>query len=194
MSNHNEATHIIYIPGFGDTYDGFRRTALRWWRYRNITVSMVSIDWQFGTFRQKMAAIDAAIDVVKDKKIVLVGESAGGGMAVYTYAHRPKDIARVVTICGKNTKPETVGRHYLEYSPAFRDLMGGLNAALQRLTDRQRRNIVSLYPFFDPVVPVRDTMVPGCQRVRLWTVGHLFTIFLALTFSSPFVVRAVRKR
>lgn len=186
-------THILYLSGFGDKHDAKRLRALKLWRFRNATNELVPMRWEGKeTFEQKIAKIDQAIDRAAGKQIVIIGESAGGSMAVHMYARRP-ELYKVMTICGKNSHPETVGEDYYRRSPAFRTSMERLNDSIDQLSDKQRQRFVSIHPFYDSVVPVRETLLPGCKRVRLWSVGHSLTIALALTIYSPLVVRTVRR-
>jgi pimeloyl-ACP methyl ester carboxylesterase len=188
------AIHILYLSGFGSRYDKFRLKALRLWRYKNVSIELVPMRWEGKeTFEQKLVRIDRAIDRVNGKRVVIVGESAGGSMAVHIYARRPDDIQRVITICGKNSHPETVGEDYFERSPAFRTTMERLNDATKLLTKNQRHEFVSIHPMYDSVVPVRETMIAGGRCKRLWTIGHGLTIALVLTVLSPLLVRIVRK-
>ena len=185
--------HILYLSGLGDDYDSFRLRALRWWKYRNVTVELVPMKWATGTFEQKLARIDRAIDSAQGKRVVVVGESAGGSMAVHIAARRP-DIYKVMTICGKNSHPETVGQRYYDHSPAFKASMDLLNDSAKQLNDDQRKKFVSIHPLYDGTVPVRDTVLAGCRQVWLPLVGHLFVIGCALTIFSPVIVRAARQK
>lgn len=189
-----QSIHLLYLSGFGDRYDTLRRRLLGWWRFRDVTVELVPMRWESGeTFEQKLARLDQAIDRARSKRVVLLGESAGGSMVVHLCARRPDAVYRAMTLCGKNTHPETVGEQYFARSPAFRTSMERLNDSLAALTDKQRREFVSAHPLYDPVVPVHETVLPGCRRVRLWTVGHFTAIVLGLTVLSPLLVRAARR-
>jgi len=192
MSQQN--IHILYISGLGDNYDRLRLRCLNWWKFKNVTVELVPMRWESGTFEQKLARIDTAINRAKGKKVVVIGESAGGSMAVHTYARRGGDVDKVMTLCGKNTHPEKVSERYYVHHPSFRESMNQLNASLDSLTDKQRSQFVSIHPLYDPTVPVDETLLPGCKSVRLWSVGHLSTILLALTILSPIIVRVARKK
>jgi predicted peptidase len=150
--------------------------------------------WDTGTFEQKLARIDRAIDRSKGKRVVIIGESAGGSMAVHMYARRPDDFYKVMTLCGKNIQPEKVDERYYMHHPAFRTSMERLNESLAQLTDKQRKRFVSIHPLYDPVVPVRETLIPGCRQVRLLAIGHFTVIILALTVLSPQLVRAARRK
>lgn len=186
--------HILYLSGFGTGYDRYRLRLLKKWRFKGVSVELVPLRWEGKeSFEQKLARIDQAIDRARDKRVVLLGESAGGSIAVHMYARRPDDFYKVMTICGKNSHPETVGESYYRRSPAFRTSMERLNDSIELLTSEQRQAFVSLRPWHDAVVPVRETLIDGCRCVRLWSVGHLLTIFLALTLYSPIVVRQAKK-
>lgn len=186
--------HIIYLSGFGIKYDKFRLKLLRKWRFRNVTVELVSLRWEGNeSFEQKVARVDQAIDRVKNKRVALIGESAGGSMALHMYARRPDDLYRVMTICGKNAHPETVGDYYYRRSPAFRTAMDKLKESTTLLTKPQRQRFVSIHPLHDSVVPVKDTLIADCTQIKLWSVGHLVTIFFALTIFAPIVVKHARK-
>ncbi len=168
--------------------------ALRLWKYRNVTVEFLPMRWESKeTYEQKLARIDQAIDRAGNKRVVVIGESAGGSMAVCVYARRAADLHKVLTICGKNNSPETVGQRYFDTYPVYRAVMDGLAASLEQLDDTQRHAFVSIHPLYDHVVPVRETLLPGCRRIRLWVAGHLFVISLALTILSPVVIRAAKR-
>ena len=186
--------HILYLPGFGQKNDTLRLKSLKLWRHANVTTELLPMRWESNeTYEQKVVRIDQAIDRTKGKQIVLIGESAGGSMAVCMYARRPDDLSKVMTICGKNNHPETVGEEYYKTYPVYRTVMMELAGALDQLSDEQHESFVSIHPFYDPIVPVRDTLLPGCKRVRLWAAGHAFVISLALTVFSPIVIRAAKR-
>lgn len=186
--------HIVYLSGFGGRYDSLRKRALGWWRFPGVTTELVPMRWEGNeTFAQKQARVNEAIDRVAGKRVVLVGESAGASMAVHVYADRAGDLHQVMGLCGKAIYPETVRQMYYDRSPAFKTAMEGLNDAIERLSDEQKQAYVSIHPLYDPVVPVRETLLPGCKRVRLWSVGHQLTIALGLTLLAPLVVRAARR-
>lgn len=187
-----ESIHILYISGLGDNYDSFRLRALKRWRFRNVTVELIPMRWKQGSFEQKITQIDRAIDRAKNKRVVLIGESAGGSMAVHMLARRD-DLYKVVTLCGKNTHPETVSEIYYRNHPAFVTSMQRLNESLAALTAEKKRDFVSVHPLYDPTVPVKETLIDGCRQVRLPVVGHFFAIIMALTIFAPIIVRAAKK-
>ena len=151
------------------------------------------MDWtNKGTLDQKVATIDRVIDRAGNKRVVLVGESAGGSMVIHMMARRD-DIAAGITVCGKNSHPETVGDHYLGKSPAFRTLMELLNESLDDLTPERRKKITSVTPLYDGLVPIHEMLPRGLRRVKVFSVGHFVTILMMLTLYSPIVIRTARK-
>lgn len=184
--------HIIYLPGFGGKYDKVRLWALRQWKYRNISVEMVPMNWPKGTLDQKMALIDQAVDRVRGKYAVLIGESAGGTISARMLGRRD-DIDAVITVCGKNSHPETVGDFYLNRSPAFRSLVERMDRTYDELAPDQRAHIVSIVPLHDELVPVHEMLPHGYRRLRVVSIGHFVTIMMMLTLYSPIVIRTVRR-
>lgn len=191
-----KASHVIYIPGLGDGYDRSRLFLLRLWRYRDITVELVPMLWSVDDgFEAKRQHVYDAIDraLAKNKRIILVGESAGGSMAVNVYAARSGDISKVITLCGKNTHPETVSKKLYQKHPAFRQSMNNVNASIRRLEISDRQRFTSIYPLHDPVVPVSETLLPDCRRVRVFAYGHLVPILLCLSVYSAVIIREIRR-
>lgn len=185
-------TYILYIPGLGDGYDGSRQFFLKFWKLYGVTVEFVSSGWgDGGDFESKMKRV---IDAAKSAhnagyRVVLLGESAGGSLALNTYSEIPDYVDRVVTLCGKNTRPSTVSPRFYRRNPAFQTSMAQVDQAVTRLTPAQRREITTIYPLIDSYVPRADTVVPDCRQVRMYSVGHLTSILFGLTIGSSIVVR-----
>lgn len=188
--------HLIYIPGLGDGYDPIRRFTLKFWRFYGVSIEHIPSSWSDGgEIDEKIGRINDAITRAKKdgKDVVLIGESAGGSLALNIYASNPKLIYRLVTLCGKNTRPENVSPVLYRRNPAFKVSMERVGASVSslRLTDRQR--ITSIYPLYDPTVPVRETFTPDCRKVQIWSVGHIVSIFLGLTIYAGIIIREARR-
>lgn len=186
--------HIIYIPGFGDHYDAMRRPLFYCWRMYGISTEFVPMNWRSEeSYTDKLARIDGAIDRAKGKRVVLIGESAGGSMVVATHAKRYSELHQSMTISGKNRHGATVAPRFYRKYIAFCDAMGAVDAATSNFNDEALRKFVSFYPLFDGVIPIQDTSIPGVRVIRLYSIGHLFTIFMALTIFSGYIVRVARR-
>ncbi|HMH70321.1 MAG TPA: alpha/beta hydrolase [Candidatus Saccharimonadales bacterium] len=186
--------HILYISGLGDRYDSFRRFCLRFWRLFGVTAELVSMSWTNGaTYEEKVKIINQRVDAAKNKRIVLIGESAGGSTALNMYAARPNNFYKVMTICGKNTKADHVSPHLYRKNPAFKTSMYQAEKSVALLSKTKRQAFISVHPLVDHVVPVRETLIPDCQRVQLWTIGHLGTIAFALTLGSFIIIRIAKR-
>ena len=185
--------HIIYVSGLGTGYDRMRRFLLKLWRHKNVSTELVSMAWSDGkSYEEKYQRLSNAIDGAAGKRIVLIGESAGGSMVVNMYAARASDLYKVLTICGKNQGIHGVAPHYYQKNPAFRESMYETEKSIASLTESQRREFISITPLFDPTVPIKDTLLPGCQHVKLFAAGHFIPITLALSIYSWKIVRLVK--
>lgn len=191
----NQRLHIIYLPGFGDNYDTGRRFLLWCWRIFGITTEFVPMCWDSNeSYKEKHARVNDAIDRAKKKRVVIIGESAGGSMAVAIYAQRYNDLFKVMTICGKNSNPASVApRLYLKH-PAFRESMRATESSLKKIDSNMLHRFVPFYPLYDGVIPYDEAVIPGCKVVRLFSSGHFFTIFLALTIYSSYLVFVANRR
>lgn len=193
-NNKTMPIHIIYVPGLGDGYDIWRRIFLWFWRIYGVSVELVPVKWSDREgYDVKASLVNTAIDQAKGSRVVLIGESAGGSLVLNLYASRPDDFYKVLTICGKNARPEHVAPRFYQRNPAFKISMHLLGKSIKKLTPSQRRAFISIHPLIDHVVPVNETVIPGCQRRRVWLFGHLPTIAIMLTVGSWYVVRQIRR-
>ncbi len=188
-------TEILYISGLGDHYDWIRRLTLGFWGLYGVKARLISTSWSnTESYEEKFRRVTNAIDAIdiKTTNIVLIGESAGGSLALNVFASRKEKIHKTITICGKNNGPELVAPHYYKRNPTFKTSMYDLEKSVAALSKSDRQRVVSIYPLYDGVVPIRETLIPDCKQVRLLTIGHLGTIFFALTFGAHFIAKLAK--
>jgi pimeloyl-ACP methyl ester carboxylesterase len=186
--------HIIYTPGLGDRYDPARRACLKLWRLYGARVTMVPMRWRSDeTYADKRARVETLLGSESDEKVVLMGESAGGSVALALYAQYADSVAGAMTLCGKNTRSDNVASYLYTRNPAFRDSMRRAESVVDGLSQKQRQKFVSVVPWYDPTVPVQQTLIPGCQKMSLPAVGHLLSILAMLTIYAPLIVYRAKK-
>jgi pimeloyl-ACP methyl ester carboxylesterase len=182
--------HIIYIPGLGDHYDGGRRLALRGWEAFGIKAELVPMQWYDGAsyedkFNQVVAAIQRA--QLDGRKVTVIGESAGGSMAINVAARVPS-IHKLITIGGVASPTMPVAASTLRKSPAFKDSIRELDTSLSQLDSG---SAIVVRAAFDPIVHRKYSHIDGARDHPLPTVGHLTTIALCLTIYSRRIIRLV---
>ncbi|HCH34714.1 MAG: hypothetical protein UY35_C0022G0008 [Candidatus Saccharibacteria bacterium GW2011_GWC2_48_9] len=186
-------THIIYLPGLGDRYDPMRRFFLRAWSLYGAHVTMIPMRWASNEpYNAKRARVLSALDMLDNERIVLMGESAGGSMAVSVFAAQSGTVVGTMTLCGKNTRSDNVSHRIYAHNPAFRESMQQAEALVRNLQPKQSERFVSIVPLYDPTVPVAETLIPGCQKITLPLVGHLAAILAMLTIFAPLVVHRAK--
>lgn len=170
--------HYIYIPGLGDRFDPLRRAALQRWKRRDVQVTLVPMRWADNTetYEQKYARVVAVITQAAAQKTILVGESAGGAMALLTFCRQQQAVHSVVTVCGYNKGAAEIGQGYRRSSPALYPLLRELDKVLPGLPTAARQRITTIYSLHDSVVSPRHSQVDGAHETVLRTPGHLFTI------------------
>lgn len=180
------STHILYIPGLGDRYDGFRRAALWFWNIWNVTAKLVPVKWYDGeNLDTKRARVIEAIEACpKGARIVLIGESAGATLALAA-AESDKRVQRVITLCGVTRQTTPVSSYLRRKAPA-------LDQGVKALGKDCPVEVHSIRALMDGVVGKRYSVAPGATEHVVWSIGHLTTIAFCLTIFSWYVIRLAK--
>lgn len=188
---------IIYIPGLGDHRSRAQQRVVSAWRLLGVGhTETVIMNWREAEpFEIKLSRLLERIDDLASKgfSVSLVGVSAGASAVINAYAARQDTIHRVVCICGKLQRPETVSPVTYRANPAFETSMATLTESLGILDDRKRQQILSIRPLVDESVPPGDTVIPGAKAKTIPTISHVVSIAAAITLYSGSIVRFVRK-
>ncbi len=128
---------------------------------------------------QQQDQLLARVDALLPGPVLVIGMSAGGTAAVNALSHRPH-IARVVTIASPLRPKDRPTRPLLAAS--IREADGFLTTA----DAETKQKVRSVHGFYDHRVPVSKSRPEGIRTLRLPTIGHGPTIFMALTvLASP---------
>lgn len=174
--------HIIYIPGFGDRFDGLRQLTLRRWRHSDTRVSFVPMHWndKGETYQAKYERVAAYITDAHGDEVTLVGESAGGAMAMLAFARNLQHVDRVVTICGYNHGVADVHRYHQRAHPAFYQLMPVVDEAVASFASADTSRITTIYSAYDRIVTAEHSRIAGAHERILHTPGHFISIVRSL--------------
>ena len=187
--------YIVYIPGLGDGYDGLRRFLLFFWRVYGVKVEHVPMKWYDGkSYEEKYKRVAAAIQNAQalGYAVSVVGESAGGSMAMNIFA-RNDLIHRLVSLCGVNSYKTPISPRIFERGPAFKKSVSIIDASQSNAIKARVDRMTSITAYYDPTVPIKSNIIPGARRVTIWSLGHLTTILLCLSVFSFIVVREARR-
>lgn len=174
----NSTTHYIYVPGLGDRFDGLRRFALKRWNSNTTTATLVSMGWsnKSETAEQKYDRLKTVIQKSPCDRVVVVGESAGGPMALLALSRLPNKVHGVITICGYNHGSADVHEHHRRNSPAFFATVQMTEKLIDTFTSAVRRRITTVYSTKDRVVEPHHTKIHGAHKIELHTKGHFTNI------------------
>lgn len=188
--------HIIYIPGLGDYYNGFRRVLLSTWQLYGVTVEYVPMDWyKGGTYEQREARIKQAVARAQQqgRTVSLVSESAGGSIALNIFSE-DDSLYRLVSICGVNSPATPVSPRIYARSPAFQTAVERLAINLPTINTERRREIVVLTSLYDGTVKPNDSAIKDARAHRIFAVGHIIAITTSLLFYGAWVTRFITRR
>ena len=185
-------THVIYIPGLGDSYDSFRARALKWWpRLYGVSTELVSMNWSTEPeLAPKLQRLEAAVRraTVDGKKVVLIGESVG---AVISLISNTSEVSKVVTVCGVASGAIHIGDSYARRAGALRPAVDELRQ--HESAGTLPKNIQSYHAVFDEVVQKEHAVAKGANEHVLWSLGHMITITLGLTVLSWVLVNEAKR-
>lgn len=187
---------IFYIPGLGDGYDRFRSKALRFWTIFGVRAELIPMRWDDDEpydikFERVARAVKEAS--AKNSRVTLIGESAGGSMALNMFVANPT-VNTLITIAGVNTAATPVAGYRLRRSPAFAESRYRVNESLRRLDASRRDAIHTVRATVDNVVRARHSQIDGAHNHRIWAYGHLYTITLCLTLLSGYIVYLAKQK
>lgn len=184
-------THYIYIPGLGKNLDILRKVALFTWKFRRgVSVDLVSIDWEdtSESLADKQAQVAGFIDRVgNETQVVLVGESAGGAIAI-TVASKYKDrIDKVVTICGKNRRPEAIHPVTADRYPVLVRAVEAAESVLRNENGLSKKQLYVIYSTGDKTIDPKDTRISGAEELAVNVRGHFMSIAYILLCKFGYV-------
>lgn len=187
---------VIYIPGLGDSRVRGQSLAVGWWRIWGVEPQLFQMNWADGeAFEPKFNRLLTAIDTAARKgPVALVAASAGATAAMNAFAARPAVITGVVCIAGKINNPQAIGGNYARRNPAFLESAHQGTSALEKLSEVERKRILSIRAMLDPIVPARDSILPGARNKVTWTSGHAATIAAQLVWGAPLLLHFLKQQ
>ena len=194
MSKH----HVIYIPGIGDNKPYYQPQLINFWRFYGIKVHYHPVIWrsQDEDWTSKLNKISKLIDELYQQgfRVSLVGVSAGASAALNAYAADKRKIRGIVYICGKLKHPETISKRYYQRNPAFKSSLAEAQLNIEKLSDEDKSKMLNLRPLYDQTVPVSHTEISGVRRLRMLSVYHVPSIFIAITLYGPLIAKFIRRK
>lgn len=183
--------HVIYIPGLTDRYDPFRRLGLMLWRRPSVAVTLIPMRWEDPeeSYESKLSRIHQAIDKYADRKTILVGESAGGPVAIVAMKWYREKVDRVITVCGMNQGTDRVSKELYQKNSAFHDAMIEADRLMPHLSDEEKEAIMTIYSSNDGVVSVQDTLIEGVERHDIKVPIHSLAIGYVLFVRPDLVIK-----
>lgn len=193
---------IIYIPGLNDQNFIQKKLCkilpLIWKPEFNLVI--FEPHWQDrNQLEPKLKELIALIDTLykNGSYVSLMGQSAGGSLALNAFTKRKTIIHKVINVTGRLKAGENV-RPSLQFasrlSPAFKEsVLLFENENEKKLLDRDRRRILTLRPFFDAIVPASTVPVKGATNKIIPVAGHSMGGIAAITLLKERILNFIQK-
>jgi pimeloyl-ACP methyl ester carboxylesterase len=182
--------HVIIVPGLGNGV-GKHEWATKNWEHYGLIPHVFDAQWTISEpdLQSKLAnAIKLVDELYSPTTLVsLVGNSAGSSFVLNVFHRRKEKIHKVVINCGRVRKgdwPWFTFRQATASSPSFKESVIESEKALQTLSSKERKKILTLRPIFDEVVPPATVPVEGATNEVIPSIGHVLSIALNMTMLS----------
>jgi esterase/lipase len=184
--------YVIYIPGLGDNSDVKRRFALSFWKIYRMKTELVPMQWYDNkSYEEKVKRVNDAINkaLANGYRVSLIGESAGGSMALNIAASR-SDLYKIITVAGVNASTMSVSDSILRRSPAFKRSIHELRKSLNTL---DKTKVETVRGLFDRSVSAKYTFIEDAHNHIVFSFTHLMTTSLCLTIYSAYIVHLIKR-
>jgi hypothetical protein len=188
------ANHLIFVPGLGDDSPHGQDKAIKLWRLNGLMVHYLALGWgrQEG-FDKKLTRLLANIKELESEghSLSLVGVSAGASAVINAFG-KHKKLTAVICICGKINNPHTIGQRTYDRNPDFKQSVYSVQKSLHHLEQSERSRIMSIHPWADQTVPVKDTLIDGAKEKVMPGWSHISGIFFGVVFGGPVIAKFIK--
>lgn len=182
---------VIIVPGLSDNDRGIK-WATKHWRGYDLDVICFPSGWKTNeVFQKKLGRLTNLIDRFLEggNKVSLVGTSAGGSLVLNAFMERKNNISKVINVCGRLRKGTDKGFRGFEAktssSDSFKESVLSFEQNSKLLTNNDRRKIMTIRSLFDELVPEDTTTVDGAHNKQIYSIEHVFSIWMSLSFYKP---------
>lgn len=186
--------HVIIIPGLGNGVAKHEWATNRW-KYYGIIPHVFDARWivEEPNFDNKLKRAINLVDsfAKSNKRVSLVGNSAGSSFVFNIFGKRKKSIHRVIINCGRirtGDWPWFTFDQATATSPSFRESVLMAEKTECTLSKADRAKILTLRPLFDEIVPPSTVSIEGAKNIVIPSIEHMLTISLNMTLLDRRVV------
>ncbi len=166
---------LVIIPGIGDrtaVYDLFAVA----WRLLGFSVHVIPFGWRdyYADLTVKNRDFLSKLKNLGEDSIDIIGVSAGGTAAIMAY-DQDNMIRRVIAVCTPFDELPSVKNRLLE------DSIIVVQRTLKRFDTKEKSNILSVYGLYDEIVATYMSRYSGIKELRIWSLWHAPSVFVAMT-------------
>lgn len=190
---------IILINGLGGEIKPLTLATNSWKKY-GFTILVFHVDWKDKkvSFENILNNLVKKIDTLSSEgnTISIIGCSAGASLALNAFLMRTNKIKHAVNICG----PVRIDNHtglklrsvswWKNISPLLIDSLNQLESRLSQSLPNEKSRIMTIRAGFgDELVPPGTVTVPGAENIKIPTIEHTLSIYLALILFKQKIIK-----
>jgi hypothetical protein len=185
----------LYLNGLGDGSLSFaEKKAIEAAGKRGVMIEHIPIDWRSDeSLDELLEVVDTRcrVSIEQHGRVILIGASAGGSLAVNVLATMKIPELSVITLCSRLNETKLAwwdarSLKRMAYmgkkgeSKSFFDSVTRLTKTMPSLATGQKQRITIIKQWADEVVPSRTMDIQGAKEYRMRGIGHNCGIIQAL--------------
>ncbi|MFA7301362.1 MAG: hypothetical protein WC069_03565 [Candidatus Shapirobacteria bacterium] len=198
-NNINNLHTVIIVPGLGDKITASDFVSWLWQR-QGIDTIIFDTKWKSDeNYQNKLDRLLNLIDIhsEKNKRLSLVGTSAGGSLVLNAFNDRKEKIYKIITVCARLVKGELNGfngyNQRTKGYPSFSESIIRSEESQNNLSNEDKQKIMTITANFgDELVPKNTSIINGANNIFIPTIEHSFSITSGLTIFSKKIIDFIK--
>lgn len=190
--------NLLIIPGLGDDVRYTKFLTRDWEEKYSIKPHIVAFGWsgESSEFPDRFKKMEKYVDdyIKENNNVSVLGISAGGSAVINLFSRRKDKLKHAVVVCGRlhDSNVRKMWNHRAEDLGVFEESIKLCEKNLESLSDKDKERILTIRPFYDDIVPVRTMTIDGARNIRINSVQHMISIYLAMTLYSKTIANFLK--
>lgn len=194
---------VLLVNGLGDGSIRWRERYMRtYWQKAGVDFHFAAIHWyDDGSFTDKLHQVETRLDALLSeyKKVILLGSSAGGSLALQMYIkHQAEGLWLVIAhgrLChGRQHWPDYRTLEWAAHLRSERSTRAFYDSVIKCENDvlpnfSKDNHVLNLKPLVDFVVPIGTMSLPGAVERRTISFGHKWAGLSHLLWCRNLILR-----
>lgn len=190
--------NVVFAPGLGDD-NPLLRWEMKRFESNGFVVHVHPAPWgnKNEELKPKLERLIRLIEnlAASGDKVSLVGISAGASLVLNAYILKTNKITGVVNLFGRLRSKSSPSLNFAaRNSSAFKESVLMFEKNETKLTNADRKKILTVRAMFDETVPLSTTPLAGAKNIQVPLIEHTLSIYLGVLIYKRVITDFLRER